>query len=541
MTRTPAIVAVALLGVACKGPVGPVVHVTVRADADAEVLSQIHGLSVVVTGGGQTETLEFPQGGPGTTPLKLPADFALVASEVSGTVTVAVTGLFGGVGTEPTPVAFGFTEISVSQQTLHEATVDIGVRGGCGAEAAPESDVPKVCFRRDGMELELGSEDPDSGNINNGIEFQDLDSDSIPDVLAAWSEDRNEASHRSGVSVFFGFKDKDRGVVYADETVFEDQGDPGERRSNTEAVGIDLVGANDGPADGKLDIVAASLGVSGLTIRPKLATRDFGLPVFFDLGKRPGEMQAADLLEASPGKELVVALRDDKALLIVLPATEERGLAVAEVAGLEAGAGVRGLHVADLDGKHGLDIVSAAKGKPDVEEDGQITVHLSDGADGFISSPVGEPALGWHDVRAALLNSDDLMDLVAVNVDRGVVGIFKGEGDGVFSPALEYNLTAADGVEQRPDRVRVGDLDGDGQVDILACGVGMSALHILLLGPDGAPRFPVIRMAAGEHPVQPGENLQGCSIADTTGDGVIDRLAITDRDRNRVRVFVKDR
>lgn len=544
MRRLLTIFAVAALTVAltpaCKGPVGPVIQVAVGVASDPQVLSEIHGLSVVVRSGGDSEIVEFPEGGPAASPLDLPGDFALIASEVTGTLAIEVTGLARRAGGEATPVAFGFAEVSLNEEELYRTSVALGVDSGCGLPAPPETVVPRLCLRRDDMELVLGHGDAALGNINNGVELQDLDGNRIPDLLAAWSENRNDESHKSGVSVFFGFEVAERGVVFAEEKVFEDKGDGGARRSNTEAIGVDLVGEGGGPADGKLDIVASSLGTKGLTIRPKLARQDFDLPLFFDLGKRPGEMQAADLLADEPGQELVVALRDDAALLVVLPANDERGLTTQEIPGLQTGPGLRGLHVADLDSTQGLDIVSAAKGEPDAQAKGAITVHLSQADGTFVASAISEPDFGWHDVRAADLNEDGAADVAAVNVDRGVVGIFIGAGDGSFTPGLEYTLTGSDGVQQRPDRVRLGDFDGDGKVDILACAVGKSGLHLLLLNDQGRPRFPVIRIPGGELEGEAGEDLQGCAIADTTGDGRIDRLAITDRLENRVRVLVSE-
>ena len=547
MTRRVAIAAFAtvLASSACKGPVGPVVHVIVRLDKDPVVLSEIHGLSVVVRVGDESETLDFPKDGPTPTPLAFPASFALIASDAEGTMTVEVTALARESDAKSKPVGFGFSRVRLNEKTLYDVDVEVGVASRCGQEDAPATDVPDICFRRDDIELTLAGGDPKKGNINNGVEMIDLDGDRKLDLLAVWSDDRNDKTTTSGLSVFYGSEIAERGLVWNsdDEEVYDDIGDPGTQRSNTEGAVLPFIAPEEdgvrGASDDSADLVTASFGAKGLTIRARLGRRFYEPPVFMDLGSSPGLLRAADVLPAE-GKELVVALRKEARLIVVLPAGEDGMPSVADVAleGLRTGEGLRGFDVVDLDGVNGLDIVAAGKGEPDGAKPGQITTHLNQGDGSFAAAPVGDPEFGWREVRGGDLDGDGAVDLAAVNVDRGVVGVFRGTGDGTFAPAFEYTLTGPDGIQQTPDRVRLADMDGDGITDIVACGVSKTGVHILLLGAAGVPRFPVIRLPAGEEDGEPAEDMQGCALGDSDKDGVIDRLAVTDRTRNRLRVFV---
>ena len=73
------------------------------------------------------------------------------------------------------------------------------------------------------------------------------------------------------------------------------------------------------------------------------------------------------------------------------------------------------------------------------------------------------------------LNGDGLLDLAATNFNRGTVSVLLGNGDGTFGAHTDY----ATGL--RPQSLAIGDLNGDGRPD-LAMLTGLYGSATVLLG-----------------------------------------------------------
>jgi hypothetical protein len=127
--------------------------------------------------------------------------------------------------------------------------------------------------------------------------------------------------------------------------------------------------------------------------------------------------------------------------------------------------------IADLNEDGHLDLVLANAGIGDTT----ITVVLGRGDGGFgftISYPTGTRPTA---VAIGDLNEDGDLDLVAANFESNTASVLLGHGDGSFDPHVEYATGVA------PFDVAIGDLNGDGHAD-LALPNSMTATVSVLCG-----------------------------------------------------------
>jgi hypothetical protein len=182
----------------------------------------------------------------------------------------------------------------------------------------------------------------------------------------------------------------------------------------------------------------------------------------------------------------------------------------------------------DLDGDGDLDLVSACRGS------NNLVMWTQGGAGSFttvVSAPGGLNAPS--DVAGADLNGDGRMDLVAANTGANRVAIFFRNNLGSYpaSPSLSLGNASTGG----PVSVAVGDLDGDGDIDVVSANQTTNNLTIFY------------QTSPGVFPVAPSVVLGGAAltagpasvaVGDINGDGKLD-IACADRTGNDLTVFIQ--
>ncbi|MFT7461820.1 MAG: hypothetical protein ACI9EF_000154 [Pseudohongiellaceae bacterium] len=168
-----------------------------------------------------------------------------------------------------------------------------------------------------------------------------------------------------------------------------------------------------------------------------------------------------------------------------------------------------GNELVDLDGDGDLDAVGFYPYDPQ----GVLRV-LGDGSGGFGSVlPVdlgGQP----QDLAVGDLDGDGVVDLVATHMSSASpgLGVAHGVGDGSFAPAVGVSLPA------QCDRLRLHDADLDGRLDVLVAeATSTGTLLWTLLGqPGGTFAAPLGTPTAGV------SELTSFSLGDLDGDGIVD-------------------
>ena len=164
--------------------------------------------------------------------------------------------------------------------------------------------------------------------------------------------------------------------------------------------------------------------------------------------------------------------------------------------------------VADLNGDGNLDIVVS-------EYVGSAIAVLLGKGDGTFQPLISSPALpGGQTVRVGDFNRDGLLDvaLEVTSCPGPCVSVLLGNGDGSFQPPVTLPLP-----EYIEDLV-VGDLDGDGKLDIVwESSISVDA-HVLLGNGDGTFRTGPVYLLYGTGP-------DSLALGDLNRDGILDLVS----------------
>ena len=195
---------------------------------------------------------------------------------------------------------------------------------------------------------------------------------------------------------------------------------------------------------------------------------------------------------------------------------------------LAVGSLPRSVSVGDFDGDGIVDMAVANAGGSLEFYRGSISVLLGK-SDGTFQPAVtfGAGVQSWS-VTVADFNGDGKLDLAVANAghraerccpfNRGSVSVLLGNGDGTFQAALDFAAGPS------PRSVAVGDINGDGKLDLVVANWGWPGdpgnVSVLLGNGDGTFQAP-LNIGAGDFPVS-------VAVGDFNGDGKLD-LAVANQ------------
>lgn len=177
----------------------------------------------------------------------------------------------------------------------------------------------------------------------------------------------------------------------------------------------------------------------------------------------------------------------------------------------------KSIAVGDLDGDGHPDVVVASfcGNDPKCAANGTASVFLSDGKGGLRAYSSYTLGKGPTSIGLADVNGDKKLDLIAVNRDDGTVMVLLGNGDGTFQEGVTYSAGSS------PVSLSIGDFNQDGKPDLAIaalCGSAgcqqLGSVNILLGNGDGSFK-PGASYEVGFSPA-------AVSVGDLNGDGKLD-------------------
>ncbi len=244
------------------------------------------------------------------------------------------------------------------------------------------------------------------------------------------------------------------------------------------------VAFGDADGDGDLDIAAAKSGVNNVTLLLNNGTGSYtaapGSP--FAAGTAPVVASFGDV-DSDGDLDLAIANATSNDVTLLL--NSGAGLySPAAGSPFAVGTNPQFISLGDVDGMNGLDIVTANFGS------NNVSVLLNNGS-GLYTPVAGSPfATGGTTPRSTSLgdvDGDGDLDLAVAN--SGNAALLLNDGNGSFTPASGSPFLAGTGLRS----VNFGDVDGDGDLDLAVANQGSNNVSILLnarpprINPIGPP------------------------------------------------------
>ncbi|CAF4708910.1 unnamed protein product, partial [Rotaria sp. Silwood1] len=230
--------------------------------------------------------------------------------------------------------------------------------------------------------------------------------------------------------------------------------------------------------DGDLDIIVANTGTNDIGILINNPTGTFpviqGLRVGFLAASAPASVTTADV-DDDGDLDIIVANTgtNDIGILINNP-TGTFPVNQGPRVGFFAGSAPASVTTADVNGDGKADIIVAYKNT------NNVGVLLNSGTGTFPAAPVTYGLLANSaptSVKTADANGDGKLDIIVANSGTNNFGVILGNGDGTFAAT---QLTYATGTGTVPVSVVAGDIDRDGDNDVLVADSGTNQIGVFL-------------------------------------------------------------
>jgi len=187
----------------------------------------------------------------------------------------------------------------------------------------------------------------------------------------------------------------------------------------------------------------------------------------------------------------------------------------------------------DLNGDGNLDLVVVNSNPPGkkVKTTGSVLVLLGDGTGGFTPAPGSPIPVGANPDSVAIgnLDGDGKLDLVVANSPDnkpGTLSVLLGHGDGTFAPVQGPPVT----VGNAPSSVAIGDLNGDSKPDLAVANLDSNTVSVLQ--GDGTGGFSPLGT-----PIAVGAEPSSVKIGDLNGDSPLD-VVVANLDSNTLSVLL---
>src|SRR5437773_55915 len=290
--------------------------------------------------------------------------------------------------------------------------------------------------------------------------------------------------------------------------------------------------------DGKLDLAVANNGSATVSVLLNIAAPGAAIPSFaakqdFATGTTPVSVTVGDV--NLDGKlDLAVANLNSNTVSVLLNTTAP-GAATSSFAAKQdfaTGTTPRSVTVGDLNGDGGLDLAVANSNS------NTVSVLLNTTAPGAATPNFAakqDCATGTNPVSVTVgdLNGDGKLDLAIANLNSSTASVLLNTtAPGAATPSFAAKQDFATGAG--PVSVTVGDVNGDGKLDLTVANFNSNTVSVLLNTTDPGAAMPSF---AAKQDVTTSEGPIYVTVGDLNGDGKLD-LAVANFNSNTVSVLL---
>jgi hypothetical protein len=271
--------------------------------------------------------------------------------------------------------------------------------------------------------------------------------------------------------------------------------------------------------DGEVDLIVADMGTNTITVLPSNGDGTFGTPIVNSLTIVPSQFARGDF--NSDGK-LDLAVRSFAAALLLVYTGDDTGH-FTELSRTSTAENIYRITGGDIDGDGKTDVLLSNNGS------WQHQAYFGLG-DGTFGSPVSvtAPMVLPLDLKLADLDGDGDLEILSCEFRPNTLTVFRNNGSRAFAAYDTYPVISSG--SGNPISIAVGDFSGDGDADVAIALV--NAKTIATLEGNGNGTFGLPSYALVPQPdiyVNGPFFMRGIAAVEATGDGRLDLIMSGDR------------
>jgi gliding motility-associated-like protein len=265
--------------------------------------------------------------------------------------------------------------------------------------------------------------------------------------------------------------------------------------------------------DGKLDLAVGNYNTNTVSIlrnTSSLGAISFAAKVDLTTGTNPYSVAIGDI-DGDGRLDIVSANYTSSTVSVFLNTGSSGAIAFATKSDFVTGTNPQSVAIGDLDGDGKPDVAVANNGATTVSVLRNTSNANTLSFDAKIDATIGS---GARSIAIGDIDGDGKLDIAASNYTSNTISVLRNtSSSGSVSFAAKVDLTTA----SQPTTVAIGDLDGDGKPDLAVSNNGASTISVFRnTGSSGTVTFATkVDLASGGAP-------QSVAIGDLDGDGKLD-------------------
>ncbi len=273
----------------------------------------------------------------------------------------------------------------------------------------------------------------------------------------------------------------------------------------------------DATGDGKVDVIVPDIGTNTITVLPSNGDGTFGTPIVNSLTIAPTQLAGGDF--NGDGK-LDLAVRSHSAALLLVYTGDGAGH-FTELSRTATAPKLYRITGGDIDGDGKMDVLLSNNGT------WQHQAYFGRG-NGTFDSPVAmtAPMLFPLDLKLADLDGDGDLEILSCEFAPNTLTVFRNTGGRTFAAYDTYPVTSSG--SGNPISIAVGDFSGDGDADVAIALVNAKTIGTLEGNGDGTFGHPWYALVPQPDLYSP-FFMRGIAAVDATGDGRLDLIMSGDR------------